>query len=120
MQVHQLQVIGFGEGLKKQGIVYQFPQPAQLLSRRRIPEPDGRVDIAAPGGQNLPIGREDDAVYCRPVAQKGCVLLARWCGQPVFSLDGLGLLSFESVLNRDYPVVFATLWIFSLVGLFRR
>src|SRR6185503_12068720 len=30
---------------------------------------------------------------------------------------GLGLLGFESVLNRDYPVVFATLYIFSLVGL---
>jgi ABC-type microcin C transport system permease subunit YejB len=36
---------------------------------------------------------------------------------PGLSLDGLGLLSFESVLNRDYPVVFATLYIFSLVGL---
>ena len=35
----------------------------------------------------------------------------------IFSLDGLGLLSFESVLNRDYPVVFGTLYIFSLVGL---
>jgi len=35
----------------------------------------------------------------------------------IFSLDGLGLLGFESVLNRDYPVVFATLYIFSLVGL---
>jgi microcin C transport system permease protein len=37
--------------------------------------------------------------------------------ETIFSLDGLGLLSFESVLNRDYPVVFATLFIFSLVGL---
>jgi microcin C transport system permease protein len=35
----------------------------------------------------------------------------------IFSLDGIGLLSFESVLNRDYPVVFGTLYIFSLVGL---
>src|SRR5947207_2740419 len=35
----------------------------------------------------------------------------------IFSLDGLGLLGFESVLNRDYPVVFGTLFIFSLVGL---
>src|SRR5579872_2685480 len=35
----------------------------------------------------------------------------------IFSLDGLGLLSFESVLNRDYPVVFGTLYIFSLLGL---
>ena len=37
--------------------------------------------------------------------------------ETIFSLDGLGLLGFESVLNRDYPVVFATLFIFSLIGL---
>jgi microcin C transport system permease protein len=37
--------------------------------------------------------------------------------ETIFSLDGLGLLSFESILNRDYPVVFATLYIFSLLGL---
>jgi len=38
--------------------------------------------------------------------------------ETIFSLDGLGLLGFESVLNRDYPVVFATLYIFALIGLF--
>jgi microcin C transport system permease protein len=37
--------------------------------------------------------------------------------ETIFSLDGLGLLSFESIINRDYPVVFATLFIFSLLGL---
>ncbi len=37
--------------------------------------------------------------------------------ETIFSLDGLGLLSFESIEKRDYPVVFATLWIFSLLGL---
>jgi microcin C transport system permease protein len=37
--------------------------------------------------------------------------------ETIFSLDGLGLLGFESVLNRDYPIVFATLYIFSLIGL---
>jgi microcin C transport system permease protein len=36
----------------------------------------------------------------------------------IFSLDGLGLLSFESIEKRDYPVVFASLYIFSLMGLF--
>lgn len=35
----------------------------------------------------------------------------------IFSLDGLGLLSFEAVLNRDYPVVFGTLYIFTLISL---
>jgi microcin C transport system permease protein len=37
--------------------------------------------------------------------------------ETIFSLDGLGLLSYKSVIDRDYPVVFATLYIFSLVGL---
>jgi microcin C transport system permease protein len=35
----------------------------------------------------------------------------------IFSLDGLGLLGFESVLRHDYPVVFGTLYIFSIMGL---
>jgi len=35
----------------------------------------------------------------------------------IFSLDGLGLLGFESAINRDYPVMFATLYIFTLLGL---
>jgi microcin C transport system permease protein len=35
----------------------------------------------------------------------------------IFSLDGLGLLGYEAIINRDYPVVFATLYIFTLLGL---
>lgn len=35
----------------------------------------------------------------------------------IFSLDGLGLLGYESIVNRDYPVVFGTLYIFTLLGL---
>jgi microcin C transport system permease protein len=37
--------------------------------------------------------------------------------ETIFSLDGLGLLGFESIFGRDYPVVFGTLYIFSLMGL---
>jgi microcin C transport system permease protein len=37
--------------------------------------------------------------------------------ETIFSLDGLGLLSFKSILDRDYPVVFANLFIFSLMGI---
>src|ERR1700752_2147775 len=37
--------------------------------------------------------------------------------ETIFSIEGLGLLSFESVLNRDYPVVFANIYIFGLIGL---
>jgi microcin C transport system permease protein len=35
----------------------------------------------------------------------------------IFSLDGIGLLGYESVINRDYPVVLGTLYVFALVGL---
>ncbi len=35
----------------------------------------------------------------------------------IFSLDGLGLLGFEAAINRDYPVLFGTLFIFTLMGL---
>jgi len=37
--------------------------------------------------------------------------------ETLFSLDGLGLLSYESVIRRDYPVVLGTLFLFTLIGL---
>ena len=37
--------------------------------------------------------------------------------ETLFSLDGLGLLSYESVIKRDYPVVMGTLFFFSLIAL---
>jgi microcin C transport system permease protein len=38
--------------------------------------------------------------------------------EQIFSLDGLGLLGFESLINRDYPVVFATVYIYALIATF--
>ncbi len=38
--------------------------------------------------------------------------------ETLFSLDGLGLLSYESVIRRDYPVVFGSLFVFTIIGLF--
>jgi microcin C transport system permease protein len=35
----------------------------------------------------------------------------------IFSLDGLGLLGFQAAIQRDYPVMFGTLYIFTLLGL---
>jgi microcin C transport system permease protein len=35
----------------------------------------------------------------------------------IFSLNGMGLLGYEAVINRDYPVMFGTLYIFTLIGL---
>jgi len=37
--------------------------------------------------------------------------------ESLFSLDGLGLLSYESVIRRDYPVVLGSLFLFTLIGL---
>ena len=37
--------------------------------------------------------------------------------ETIFSLDGLGLLGYESIINRDYPIVFGTLYLFGLMGL---
>ncbi len=38
----------------------------------------------------------------------------------IFSLDGMGLLSYEAVIKRDYPILFGTIFIFTLVGLVMR
>ena len=38
----------------------------------------------------------------------------------IFSLDGLGLLGFEATISRDYPVMFGSLYIFTLIGLFTK
>ena len=35
----------------------------------------------------------------------------------IFSLDGLGRMSYDAVINRDYPIVFANIYIFALIGL---
>lgn len=40
--------------------------------------------------------------------------------ETIFSLDGMGLLAYQSVLNRDYPVVLGTLYFFTLIGLVSR
>jgi microcin C transport system permease protein len=53
-----------------------------------------------------------------PGAFVGALFTGSLLIETIFSLDGLGLLSFEAIVNRDYPVVFASLYIFSLVGLF--
>jgi microcin C transport system permease protein len=40
--------------------------------------------------------------------------------ESIFSLDGLGLLAYESILKRDYPVVLGSLYLFTLIGLFAK
>ena len=52
-----------------------------------------------------------------PVAFTGILFTGALLVEVIFSLDGLGLLGFESAINRDYPVIFATLYFFTLLGL---
>ena len=52
-----------------------------------------------------------------PAAFLGAFFAGSLLIETLFSLDGLGLLSYESVIRRDYPVVFANLYVFTLLGL---
>lgn len=52
-----------------------------------------------------------------PAAFTGLFFTGSLLIEVIFSLDGLGLLSFESAVTRDYPVVFGMLFIFTLLGL---
>lgn len=40
--------------------------------------------------------------------------------ETIFSLDGMGLLAYDSIINRDYPVVLGTLYFFTIIGLISR
>jgi microcin C transport system permease protein len=55
-----------------------------------------------------------------PAAFIGAFFTGSLLIETLFSLDGLGLLGFESVMRRDYPVVLGTLYLFTLIGLFTK
>ena len=52
-----------------------------------------------------------------PAALIGILFTGSLLIEVIFSLDGIGRLSYEAVVSRDYPVFFGTLYIFSLIGL---
>lgn len=52
-----------------------------------------------------------------PAALIGVLFTGALLVEVIFSLEGLGLLGFEATLTRDYPIMFGTLYIFTLVGL---
>jgi microcin C transport system permease protein len=52
-----------------------------------------------------------------PAAFIGILFTGSLLIEVIFSLDGLGLLGFEAAINRDYPIMFATLYVFTLIGL---
>jgi len=52
-----------------------------------------------------------------PAAFVGMLFTGALLTEVIFSLDGVGLLGFEAAINRDYPVMFGTLYFFTLLGL---
>lgn len=52
-----------------------------------------------------------------PSALVGILFTGALLIEVIFSLDGLGLLGFDAVLRRDYPIIFGTLFVFTFVGL---
>ena len=52
-----------------------------------------------------------------PAAVVGAFFTGALLIETLFSLDGLGLLAFESVVRRDYPVVLGSLYLFTLIAL---
>ena len=52
-----------------------------------------------------------------PAAFVGILFTGALLVEVIFSLDGLGLLGFEAAINRDYPIMFGTLYIYTLLGL---
>lgn len=52
-----------------------------------------------------------------PAALIGIFFTGSLLIEVIFSLNGLGLLGFEAVMNRDYPVIFGTLYLYTLIGL---
>ncbi len=53
-----------------------------------------------------------------PAAFIGILFTSSLLIEILFSLDGLGLLGFEAAMSRDYPVMFGTLYMFTLIGMF--
>jgi len=52
-----------------------------------------------------------------PAAFVGILFTGALLVEVIFSLNGLGLLGFDAAINRDYPIMFGTLYLYTLVGL---
>ena len=52
-----------------------------------------------------------------PAAFVGILFTGSLLIEVIFSLDGIGLLGYEAILKRDYPIIFGTLFVFTLLGL---
>ena len=52
-----------------------------------------------------------------PAAFVGILFTGALLIEVIFSIEGIGLLSYEAIIKRDYPILFGTLFCFTLVGL---
>ncbi len=52
-----------------------------------------------------------------PAAFAGIIFTGSLLIEVIFSLDGIGLLGYEAIVKRDYPIIFGTLFCFTLIGL---
>jgi microcin C transport system permease protein len=52
-----------------------------------------------------------------PSAFVGILFFGNLLIEVIFSLDGMGLLSYEALIKRDFPILFGTLFVFGLIGL---
>ena len=80
-----------------------------------LPEPTHAARVPAVAARNGKL--VDVLVTGFPAAFIGAFFTGSLLIETLFSLDGLGLLSYESVIRRDYPVVLGSLYVFTLIGL---
>jgi microcin C transport system permease protein len=103
-----------------------FARPT-LLTKNAFIEEIGKQYVTTARAKGLTPGRVlyghvfRNAILVVAVGFPGAFMRMLFVGalliEILFSLDGMGLLGFEAVVTRDYPVVFGTLYIFTLVGL---
>ena len=91
--------------LEEIGRQYVMTARAKGLTERRILYKHVLRNAAMPIITNL------------PAAFIGAFFTGSLLIEQIFSLDGMGLLAYESVVRRDYPVVLGSLFIFTLIGL---
>jgi microcin C transport system permease protein len=103
-----------------------FARPT-LLTKNAFIEEIGKQYVTTARAKGLTPGRVlyghvfRNAILVVAVGFPGAFMRMLFAGalliEILFSLDGMGLLGFEAVVTRDYPVVFGTLYVFTLVGL---
>jgi len=107
-------------------VIGSFARPT-LLTKNAFVEEIGKQYVTTARAKGLSVRRVlyghvfRNAILVVAVGFPGAFMRMLFVGtlliEIIFSLDGMGLLGFEAVVTRDYPIVFGTLYIFTLIGL---